>query len=35
MRSDKASRIVSGETKYSLGQFKEDLSRNIDWGVRV
>lgn len=30
MKSDKACRIVSGETKYSLRQFKEDLSRDID-----
>lgn len=29
----KACRIVSGETKYSLRQFKEDLSQDIDWGV--
>jgi hypothetical protein len=27
---DKASRIVSGEMKYSLKQFKEDLSRDIE-----
>ena len=30
MKSDKACRIVSGEMKYSLRQFKEDLSRDID-----
>lgn len=33
MKFDKACRIVSGETKYSLRQFKEDLGRDIDWGV--
>lgn len=30
MKSDKACRIVSGEMKYSIGQFKEALSRDID-----
>jgi|GEM_PF-3194642 hypothetical protein len=31
MKSYRACRIVSGETKYSLGQFKEDLNQNIGW----
>jgi dGTP triphosphohydrolase len=30
MKSDKACKIVSGEMKYSLRQFKEDLHRDID-----